>query len=161
MNSDEDTEVIKKRRRLYARKDMFSSSEEEPSNSIKKKKIDNYSIDNYPKIPQISKKTTISKLHMIKDKENCLSEQENETQHIQFQENYNISSDIHHIKGKSVTNKINVCFNSTYCTTITDSQKVQRLSNQNISHDHSTSNVQYDKFDSTGTCLQVYSTIFL
>jgi len=104
LNSDEDTEVVKKRRRLYARKDISSSSEEEPSNFIKKKKINNYSIDNYPKIPQISKKnttTTISKLHMIKDKENCLSEQENETQHIQCQQNYNISSDIHHIKGKS------------------------------------------------------------
>lgn len=91
--NSEDAEVVKKKKRLYAAKVISSSSEEEIDNSIKKKKI-----DNYPKVSQISKNS--KQCHILEDKKNCSSEQGNETQYIQFQENYNISSDIHHIEGK-------------------------------------------------------------
>jgi len=99
LNSDEDTEVVKKRRKLYAVKVISSSSEEEIHDPIKKKKI-----DNYPKVPQISKNSKLH--HILEDKENCSSKQENEMQHTRFQQNYDFSSDIHHIKGKL----LNTCY---------------------------------------------------
>lgn len=97
LNSDEDdAEIVKKRRKLYAIKVFSSSSEEEIDNLVTNKKI-----DNYPKVPQISKDSNKSR-RMLQDNENCTSEQENETQHARFEQNYNFSSNIHQtIKGNN------------------------------------------------------------
>ncbi|KYQ55445.1 hypothetical protein ALC60_05669 [Trachymyrmex zeteki] len=73
LNSDEDVEVNKKRRRLNAAKNFSSSSEEEIDKSVRNKKI-----EKYPEIPQQLKqqnKISISR-HIINDIENCHSEKE-------------------------------------------------------------------------------------
>ncbi|XP_067207178.1 uncharacterized protein [Linepithema humile] len=86
LNSDEDTEVLKNRRRFYAAKVFSSSSsEEEIQNPMKKRKI-----DTYPQVPQISKNSKLR--HENKNKENFSSAQENEMQHMSSQYS-NFSSD--------------------------------------------------------------------
>ncbi|XP_067212490.1 extracellular matrix-binding protein ebh-like isoform X2 [Linepithema humile] len=86
LNSDEDTEVLKNRRRFYAAKVFSSSSsEEEIQNPIKKRKI-----DTYPQVPQISKNSKLRNEN--KNKENFSSAQENEMQHMSSQYS-NFSSD--------------------------------------------------------------------
>ncbi|XP_067215639.1 uncharacterized protein [Linepithema humile] len=86
LNSDEDTKVLKNRRRFYAAKVFSSSSsEEEIQNPMKKRKI-----DTYPQVLQISKNSKLR--HENKNKENFSSAQENEMQHMSSQYS-NFSSD--------------------------------------------------------------------
>lgn len=94
LNSDEDTDIDKKKRRLHAAKVVSSSSSEEECNKPVRK---NRKIDKYPDVPQNIKHSGVCK-SMLDDTEHC--EAENEIQDIHDENHYQSVSHVRQVKGK-------------------------------------------------------------